>query len=396
MSRFSLFAIVLVVAGTAHAQSQVQLAESLNDEGKQLMLDDKPADAAAKFAQAVARIPEPKYFLNLCTARLEEGNLGAALTACNGAELNNPNDQQKAKADKLIERIKAEAKKQNLELREVGGGCSGPSCQGQGTQGTSTQGTSTQGTTQGTSDPPPPDPNQQPQTTGVRPPEYAPAIGRRLDTNLVKQERDNRYTWTLGIDFFGGGGQMGRPEAAYGSAVGGARLKVDYMLDPIQRIGSQAYLQASHFSQGRNDFTGSQTSQTLDVLDLGFALYKHFCLGSTPAACFTPLAGVALALMSPADDMDEFGSQLFNYAGVSGRAELAFTWAFGRRYEHALSVAVGGNVYSPALSGPSEGDPSGTAAERGLDRWGGAGYLSFGYTYRFNTPLGRAPFVILE
>jgi len=94
--------------------------------------------------------------------------------------------------------------------------------------------------------------------------------------------------------------------------------------------------------------------------------------------------------MGPVDDMDADGSQLFNYAAGGGRFELAFTYAFGRRYEHAFSVLGGVNVYTPVFSGPSASDPSGelTAAQRGLDTWGAAGYLGIGYTYRFNTPLG--------
>jgi hypothetical protein len=32
----------------------------------------------------------------------------------------------------------------------------------------------------------------------------------------------------------------------------------------------------------------------------------------------------------------------------------------------------------------------------GLDRGGAYAYLGFGYTYRFDTPLGAAPFVTLE
>ena len=37
-----------------------------------------------------------------------------------------------------------------------------------------------------------------------------------------------------------------------------------------------------------------------------------------------------------------------------------------------------------------------TAADVGLDKGGAVGYLSVGYTYRFNTPLGSSPFVTLE
>jgi len=35
-------------------------------------------------------------------------------------------------------------------------------------------------------------------------------------------------------------------------------------------------------------------------------------------------------------------------------------------------------------------------AEVGLNQGGATGYLGLGYTYRFNTPLGSSPFVILE
>ena len=96
--------------------------------------------------------------------------------------------------------------------------------------------------------------------------------------------------------------------------------------------------------------------------------------------------------------MDSTGSQLFNYAAAGGRFELAFTYAFGRRLEHAVSLMGGANVYTPVFSGPSSGDASGelTAAERGLDAWGVAGYFGLGYTYRFNTPIGNSPFIILE
>ena len=57
----------------------------------------------------------------------------------------------------------------------------------------------------------------------------------------------------------------------------------------------------------------------------------------------------------------------------------------------------GVNVYTPVFSGPSADDPTAlTASERGLDTWGAAGYLGIGYTYRFNTPIGSTPFIILE
>src|SRR5690242_9600630 len=140
----------------ALAQSQAEIAAKLNEEGKELMYADKYAEAAKKFQEAVARVPEAKYFVNLCTARLQEGKLDEALTACNAVELNNPTPDQKSRADKLITKINDEAKKQNLELHPGGGGGGDPGPR-----------------------PPDParpaDPNRPPP-----PPAYTPTVGRPL------------------------------------------------------------------------------------------------------------------------------------------------------------------------------------------------------------------------
>src|ERR1041384_495115 len=133
MHRFTSFAIasscllaVTGLVGRAHAQSQAEIAAKLNEEGKELMYADKYAEAAKKFQEAVARVPEAKYFVNLCTARLQEGKLDEALTACNAVELNNPTPDQKQRAEKLIVKINDEAKKQHLELHAGGGGGGNP------------------------------------------------------------------------------------------------------------------------------------------------------------------------------------------------------------------------------------------------------------------------------
>lgn len=376
MSRFNSLAIVVsltgALAGSAYAESQAEIAARLNEEGKELMYADRYAEAAKKFQEAVARVPEAKYFVNLCAARLQEGKLDEALTACNAVDLNNPTPGQKAAATKLIGRIHEEAKEQNLELHPGGGGGGDPGVD--------------------PIDPPDPsvtDPSRPP------PPAHTPTVGRPLDTNLVVAASPaNRYTWTLGVDLFGGGGRVGQTDF-YGTAVGGLRVKGDFLLDPIRRIGGQGYLQASHFGSGARDLPDVET---LDIFDVGVAAYKHACLGRTPRLCITPLAGVHLSLMSPAGEMDVTGSQVFNYAGVGGRLELALAYAFGQRFEHVVSAMVGANLYSPVLAGPSAGNPAGSpsAAEAGLDRGGATGYFGLGYTYRFDTPIGSTPFIILE
>jgi hypothetical protein len=88
---------------------------------------------------------------------------------------------------------------------------------------------------------------------------------------------------------------------------------------------------------------------------------------------------------------------VFEYAAVGGRVEAGLHYALGSRMEHVLGIAVGANLYSAVFSGPSDDDMDNpTIEEVGLDKGGAAGYLSVGYTYRFNTPLGSSPFVTLQ
>ena len=95
----------LVVAASLYASAaragQAEIAAQLNEDGKNLMFAQKYAEASAKFADAVARVPEAKYFFNLCLSRYQEGKYGEALTACNSAQQNGADDALKAKASKL-------------------------------------------------------------------------------------------------------------------------------------------------------------------------------------------------------------------------------------------------------------------------------------------------------
>jgi hypothetical protein len=360
------------LAGTALAETQAEIALRLNEEGKQLMFADKPEQAEKKFQEAVARVPEAKYFVNLCAARLQIGKLDDALTACNAVDGNGPTPEQKDKAAKMIVRINEEAKKQNLELHGSGGGGGDPGPN---------------------SVDPKPDPEHGGPPNQPPPPTYHPVMGRPLGQSLVMAGTpDNQYTWTLGVDLFGGAGRVGQADF-YGSAMAGFRIKGDYMVDPRLRMGAELYLQYSHLGAGQND---NAFADTLDIVDFGLAGYKHLCLGAQSRLCVTPLVGLHLALMSPAGQMDDTGSQLFNYLAVGGRAEVALTYAFGTRFEHVLSIGGGANLYSQVLQGPSGSDGGPTIGEVGLDTGGAVGFLALGYTYRFNTPLGSSPFVILE
>jgi len=381
------------LATSAYAESQAEIAENLNKEGRQLLFENKYPEATAKFRQAIARVPaEPKYFLNLCVSLFYEGKFGEALTACNAVGNNNPSAEQRTKADQLTERIHKEAKAQGVSVEPIGGGqgpgeptldCGAtpddPRCE----QPASTDVCKTN----------PQDPSCA-GSTGTAPPPPRYAVGRAPQGPALYMSTtpDNKYTWTLGIDLFGGGGAVGQPDF-YGTAASGFRIKGDYLLNPATRFGAQAYLQMTHFGQGEMD---SAFADTLDIFDLGIAAYKHLCPRSAQRLCLTPLAGAQLAMMSPANDTDGTGSQVFNYAALGGRVELGAHYAFGTRYEHVVGVTVGANVYSRVFSGPEDVGDMRTIAEVGLDKGGAAAYFGVGYTYRFRTPLGSAPFITLE
>jgi hypothetical protein len=84
---------------------------------------------------------------------------------------------------------------------------------------------------------------------------------------------------------------------------------------------------------------------------------------------------------------------VFNYAAVGARGEVDLSYAFGAHYEHVVALQAGVNIYSKVFSEPMDGT---SAMAYGLDTGGAAGYLGLGYTYRFDTPFGSAPFVMLE
>ena len=363
-------------AGAAFAETQAEIAARENDEGRDLMYGSKYDEASAKFRDAVARVPEAKYFFNLCTSLFQEGKFGEALTACNSAEKNSSDDALKQKVSKMSGKINDEAKKQGLDLQPVGGGGGNPDVPPDGT---------------GTPNPPdgtgtPPGPNG-----GPGPVQYRPVQGRRPEGQgvFVTVKPDNHYTWTLGVDLYGGGGQVGQSNAFGNSAVG-VRVKSDYLVNRPSRIGAQVYLQYTALGAG-NDQMFSNVSN-LDIVDIGAAAYKHVCLASGHI-CITPLVGASVALMSP-NQTDGAGGTLYNYGALGLRGEISAAYAFGPRLENVIEVMGGFNAYSAVLSEPSDGSLS--SHDVGLDTAGGFGYFGVGYTYRFNTPLGQRAFVTLE
>jgi len=376
-------AALTTVGSFALAETQAELAAKLNEDGKELMFANKYAEASGKFREAVARVPEAKYFFNLCTSLFQEGKFSEALTACSAVEKNNPTGELTGKASKLTGRINDEAKSQGLVVA-AGGGGGLPDCQ-------------TNPGAAGCAPPPatcqtnPSLPECQPQFV-QGPPQGNPVIGRPPTGTGVfaAVTPDNKYIWTLGGNVFGGGGTIGR-DGIYGNTAYGFELHGNYLFNPAQRIGAQAYVQYAQFSQNE-DGTGGDIGLT--SVDLGIGLYKHLCPRGTERLCLTPMIGAQLALYSP--EFDQFdGEAQFNYAAAGVRVELGLEYAFGNRMEHVLSLKIGANGYSAVFSDPGV-DGGATAEMVGLDATGGYGYFGIGYTHRFSTPLGSSAFVTLE
>ena len=94
---------------------QAAIAAKLDDDGKALVLKKRFTEASAKFRDAVARVPEPKYFLDLCISLYSEGKFSEALTACNAGTVNNPDAALMKKLNKATEDVKREAKRQRVD-----------------------------------------------------------------------------------------------------------------------------------------------------------------------------------------------------------------------------------------------------------------------------------------
>ena len=390
MSRLTIgivLAASLGSSGAARAQSQPDIAARENEEGKELMFGGKYSEASAKFRDAVARVPEAKYFFNLCTSLYQEGKFGEALTACNAVDKNNPDDKLRGKTAKLVDKLKVEAKGQGIDLQPAGGGGGDPNLAdshppvgnpaGDPNHVDAGTGPGPTGPGAGPGNTPPP---QRPAYAVGKPPSQGLFTGSAPEHN---------YTWSLGVDFFGGGANIGQ-SGVYGTASGGIRFKGDYIVAPAARFGLQGYLQVTDIGAG--DGASRTAVGNLTIFDIGLAAYKHLCVGGR--LCLTPLAGIQLAMMDPNQDQGT-GSQTFNYAAAGLRAEINASFAFGNRYEYVLQAMLGVNAYSAVLAEPNDG-VSPTAMDLGLDKGGGAGYAGLGFTYRFDTPFGQAPFVTLE
>jgi TolA-binding protein len=96
--------------------TQAQIAWDAAQAGIEHMKKDNYEEASSKFRDAVARMPEPAYFFNLCFALYQQGRFGEALVACHAVETNSPTPKLETKAKNLIVHIKTEASRQGIKV----------------------------------------------------------------------------------------------------------------------------------------------------------------------------------------------------------------------------------------------------------------------------------------
>lgn len=332
----------------ASAQSQQEIAEQLNEEGKALMVKQKPAEASERFAEAAKRSPNPRYFYNLCKAYHFQGLFFEAMDACGSARKNSPDEGLTVKIDELEKLVREAAKEQNIDLDKP------PT----------------------PANPDNPDNPDEPQTNpdnpqtpnpGVQPVRGVPPKG--IYTAIAPR---HEYVWTVGADILVGSSNFGFG-GSHDDSFAGFRLRVDYMLLSALQVGAQGYLDFLEISNEDVD------DYALSVANFGGAVYKHLCFNRF---CLTPLVGVQLGAL----DNASLGKNEFETFAFGARAEVGASVALGTKFEHVIGLQLGAMAYAK----PGESD------EIMYEEGGTLPYVSIGYTYRFDTPFGSAPILGLE
>jgi hypothetical protein len=99
---------------------QADIAARLNEEGKKEMYASRFDQAAEKFSEAVARVPEPKYLFNLASAQFQRGHFSDAAFALEALLGSSPSEQLAAKANRLMDEVVREAERQGLTVGRRG------------------------------------------------------------------------------------------------------------------------------------------------------------------------------------------------------------------------------------------------------------------------------------
>ena len=399
--------LTIAAAGTARAQSPQKRASDLNDQGKKALFSDPPDYqlASDKFRQAIVLSSEGRFYFNLCLAEYQMGDFGGAMMACQavGGSAAPADDKTKKNASDLIAKIKDQMQKQGMDPNAVpNGGTTGSGNTGNPDTGNPNTGNPNTGNPDtgnpntgnpntgnpntgnpntgnpNTGNPNTGNPNsytgQPPPLTGGGPSQFRGAPPPSL-FSTAQPSHDYTYTFGGALEF--GSGSFGS-DNAYSTGVAGVRILGDLLFASNAKVGGEGYIDIMNV--GANDLS---TNGSLTVVDFGVGLYKHFCSGRL---CVTPMGGVHLVGYSPS-----MSTSSNDYASVGLRLQAAVGYALGSRYEHYLTLNIGGDFDGKPI-GTYDVDP----ASFGLDKGAAMFLVSIGYQYRFNTPFGQTPFFQLE
>jgi hypothetical protein len=380
---------IVVSAGVAVAQpTNAQRANALNDEGKDLMEQQRYGDASDRFQQATLLSQEGRFYFNLCVSRFHEGKFGLSLQACQAVEKAGADAKLKDKTNKMIGKVKE-------EIRKLGHDPDQPMVDPNTTPPDPNNPNNTPPDPNNPNNTPP-DPNNpnntppDPNNPNNTPPGPNPnpnvqnpnaIVGAPPPTTALNQPPDHKYTWTLGADIYGGSAKWG-DEGMYGTNAYGFRVIGDFLAMPSRKVGFQAWLGVVHSD------SANSLEEKIDVIDVGIGAYKHLCRGRL---CFTPLLGVELGLMQP-EELEGSSAALIAFgARIEGRVG----YAFGPRFEHLLTLAVGPQIYTAGLGEATDQDGFPVTGEDvGLGAPSVAFLVGLGYTYRFNTPFGSSLYTL--
>ncbi len=375
---------LVAVSEVAHANPR---ADELSQEAGDLLFATPPNYDAAidKYQQAIVLAPEGRFYFNLCVAYYESGRYGLALQACDAVAVVGADEKVTKKTASVLALVEKQLRAMGLDpdpLRKQiadstggdggtgGDGTGGDGTGGDGTGGDGGDGTGTTGGGGGDG-------------TG------GGGGGGQVDLNQITAPKPTEslfatkplshdYTWTVGGSLFAASSTVGGD--MFGSGGGGFRGWVDYIVSPERKVGLQGHIGFTNIAPADG------SDESLSIVEFGGSVYAHVkCVGRM---CITPLAGISLAGMQPSSLGEEVRMATF---GV--RAEGTVSFAFGPRWQHVLTVTPALNIYLPAFGSYDNGlDP----ASFGLDQAGTTFALGVGYTRRFDTPFGQAPFITLE
>ncbi|MBK9070485.1 MAG: hypothetical protein IPL79_05730 [Myxococcales bacterium] len=343
-------ALVVTAAATAtfatHANAQptaASSAEVLNEEGKQLLYDNKPSEAAAKFRLAIAISPEGRFYYNLCVAQFQEGKFGEAIASCDSVAPNGADAALNEKVAKFKTKISDEMARQGLTPTPV-------------------------------TPVAPADPTNPVNPTYPTPPTGSPVVGAPPPPpTAARPSLAKSYMWSLGgLVFVPVGTNVGMHDNDYDAGVG-LQINSDFTLHKPMGAGVQAFL--SYISLPSAD----SFTDPMSIVELGVSGYKNFCGG---AICVTPRLGVLIADFDPGNAYNSL------YIG-----ETYQTW--GVTAELAAGLAVGakkdGLIYAQAAFRQFAGSNAEGSDTFGLDDNMTMSFFGIGYARRFAKAWNETP-----